>query len=256
MRGSLVFAFLLGVASALGQAAPASLPPGSIRTSIQGIEIPAIPNAAFSAKEVVTWTQPLIGGGTMTRTYYTRVARDSQGRVHRETRYFAPAGTSQEAPLRSITVTDPVAGTRTVCRTSAMDCSVASWRPALPAAPSADGVVPVGGGKVTRQSLGSQTIDSLTAVGTRESVSTATGSHADRRLVLSHWDIWYSRDLQVDLSVVHTNPQLGTVTITLTNLLRGTPDRSWFAAPSGFAVTSLSTAGRPGVGNQLRGAVN
>ncbi len=251
MRGSIVFGFLLGVASALGQAvpAPAPVPAGSIRTSIQGIEIPAIPNAPFSAKEVVTWTEPLVGGGTLTRSYYTRVARDAQGRVHRETRYFAPAGTNLESPLRSITITDPVASTRTVCRTSAMDCSVASWRPTLSAPDSADGVVPVSGGKVTRQSLGMQTIDSLTAVGTRESVSTATGSHADSRLVLSHWDFWYSRDLQVDLSVVHTTPQLGTVSITLTNLLRGAPDRSWFAAPAGFTVTSRNTASGQGMGN-------
>ncbi len=234
MRNSVLIAFLLAVSSAFGQAlpAPAPVPPGSIRTRIQGIEVPAVPNAPFTAKETVTWTQPLVGGGSVTRTYYTRVARDSQGRVHRETRYFAPSGSSTEAPLRSITVTDPVAGTRTVCQAETMACSVASWHPVLPASAGANGVVPIAGGKVTHQSLGSQAIDNLTAVGTRETLSTVSGS----RLVLSHWDVWYSPDLQVDLSVSHTNPELGTVTLTLTNLLRERPDRTWFAVPAGFAV--------------------
>ncbi|MGB6134627.1 MAG: hypothetical protein WBG54_22815 [Acidobacteriaceae bacterium] len=239
MRVSVLLVFLLAASSALAQSpAPAPVPPGSIRTHIQGIDIPAIPNAPFTAKETVTWTQPLVGGASVTRIYYTRVARDAEGRVHRETRYFAPGGANVEAPLRSITVTDPVAGTRTVCRAETMACSIASWRPALPSASAANGVVPVSGGQVTRQSLGNQTIDDLTAVGTRETLSTVSGSHANSRLVLSHWDVWYSPDLQIDLSVTHTNPELGTVTLTLTNLQRVKPDRTWFAVPAGFTVSS------------------
>ena len=52
----------------------------------RAFQIPAVPNAPFTARIVVTWDQPLASGGTLSRKYYTMVARDSKGRVHRETR--------------------------------------------------------------------------------------------------------------------------------------------------------------------------
>ena len=115
MRAAVLFGFLvytsLGLAQTLTQF---TTPDGKIHTRIEGIDIPNVAHAPFTAKVTVTWDEPLLGGGTVSRKYYTMVARDSQGRVRREMRYFVPADSADEPPLHSFTVRDPVAGTRTI----------------------------------------------------------------------------------------------------------------------------------------------
>ena len=141
---------------------------GNVRTNIQGIDIPAVVNAPFTAKIVVTWDQPLVGGGTISRTYYTLVARDSQGRVHRETRDFVPANSGVEPRLRNFAITDPVAGTRTVCTTTGMTCATAHYQPRVALTDQADGAFGSGSGNLKSETLGEQLIDSMRVVGTRE----------------------------------------------------------------------------------------
>jgi len=208
---------------------------GSIRTHIQGIDIPSIANAPFTAKIVVTWNQPLVGGGTLSRKYYTMVARDAQGRVRREIRDFVSANSSDEPPLRSFTIIDPVAGTRITCTQASMNCTTAIFHPRVTLANAAD--TRPGTGKVSRQSLGQDIMDSLPVVGTRETATT----NSNDRLIVSHTEYWYAPDLQIDLSVVRTNPQLGQVTLTVSDLSRAEPGPSWFLIPSGYEVRTSAT---------------
>jgi len=185
-----------------------AMPDGNVRTYIQGIEIPPIGNAPFVARVVVSWVEPLVGGGTISRKYYTMVARDSQGRVHRETRSFVPADSNQDSPLRTISILDPVAGTRIVCTQATMSCSTAAYHARLPLGEDADGTPPAGSGNIKRENLGDQTIESLHAVGTRETSTSQAGEHGSDRLIISHKEIWYSPDLQIDLSDPH-QPSVG-----------------------------------------------
>jgi hypothetical protein len=209
---------------------------GSIRTQIQGIDIPSVPNAPFTAKVVVGWDQPLVGGGTISRKYYTLVARDSKGRVHRETRNFVPANSSAEPPLRTFTIVDTVAATHTTCTQATMTCTTTEFHPRVSLADAAGGDFSANAGNLNRVSLGEQTIDALRVQGTRETVTTVAGTHGSDRVVISHRDIWYSPDLQMDLSVVRSSPQMGQLTLTVTDLVRGEPDSSWFAIPPGYEV--------------------
>jgi len=161
---------------------------GDVRTHIEGIEIPPIANAPFTAEVVVTWNRPLVGGGTVSRKYYTRVARDSQGRVRRETREFIPADSNAEPPLRTFTILNPVSGTRTTCTRATMSCTTSPFQPRLNL--TADGGALSGGGSnMTRESLGQQTMLDLPVVGTRETATDSDGS----RLALTHADVWYSQ---------------------------------------------------------------
>ena len=129
MRASILLSLLVLSPAFVGAqtTSQATVSDGSVRTHIEGIDIPPIANAPFSAKVVVTWDEPLIGGGTVSRKYYTLVARDSQGRVHRETRDFVPADSTAEPPLRSLTIIDPVAGTRTKCTQAALTCATSEY---------------------------------------------------------------------------------------------------------------------------------
>jgi len=235
MRASLVVSLFLGFTFACAHAiAQSSYSDGGIRTHIQGIDIPSVSGAPFTAKVVVTWDEPLVGGGTISRKYYTLVARDAQGRVHRETRDFVPANSSAEPPLRSFTITDPVAATRTSCTQATMTCTTTEFHPRLSFTDEAGGPLPTSNGKVRRISLGEQTIDQLRVVGTRETASSVAGDNGSDRVIVSHRDFWYSPDLHMDLSVVRSNPQMGQLTLTVTDLVQGDPDPSWFAVPSGY----------------------
>ena len=234
MRASFLFGIPLCVAFS---GLPALSQGGTVRTQIEGIEIPAVANAPFSAKVLVTWDQPLNGGGTVSKTYYTLVARDSQGRVHRETRGFIPPNSNEEPPLRSITILDPVSATRTVCTESSMTCATGVFRPRLSLEDASQGL-PVSSGNVSRQSLGQRTMYGLPVTGTRETATGTAGSNGSARIALSHTEVWYSPDMHMAMSVIRTNPQLGQVTLTVTNLVRTEPDSSWFTPPSGFELRS------------------
>lgn len=240
MRASLLFSLFLGFTFAGTHAiAQSSGPDGSIRTHIQGIDIPSVSGAPFTAKIVVTWNEPLVGGGTIARKYYTMVARDAQGRVHRETRDFVPANSSAEPRLRSFSIADPVAATRTTCAQSTMTCTTAEFHPRVSltgerGTDEAGGPFSTRGGKINRVSLGEQTIGQLRVQGTRETATSVAGDNGSDRMIVSHRDLWYSPDLHMDISVVRSNPQMGQLTLTVTDLVRGDPEPSWFVVPSGY----------------------
>jgi hypothetical protein len=232
MRSSIVLGLSLCFAFTITPAiCQSSAPVGAVRAHIEGIEIPPIANAPFTAKVIVTWNEPLVGGGTSSRKYYTLVARDSQGRVRREIREFVPADSKDEPPLRTFTILDPVSDTRTVCTKASMNCATSAFFPRIPLG-SSDGTLSGSSSNVTRESLGQQTMNDLPVVGTRETVSNA----GNNRIALTHTDVWYSPDLHMDINVVRSNPQSGEVTLQVTNLVRGEPDSSWFLVPSGYTV--------------------
>jgi len=233
MRASILLGLLLcfafSVSPVISQDAD---PTGGVRTHIVGIEIPPIANAPFTAKVLVTWNRPLVGGGTASRKYYTQVARDSQGRVRREAREFISADSNAEPPLRTFTFLDPVSSTRTVCTRATMNCATGPFQPRVNLSQDG-GSLSGAGSNVTLENLGQQTMFGLPVIGTRE---TTANSQDRTRLALTHTDVWYSPDLQMDLSVDRNNPQLGEVTLKVVELARGEPDPSWFAIPSGYQV--------------------
>lgn len=223
-RSTLLGLFLLltfGAVPSISQQIP---PAGNVGVHIQGIDIPPVGGAPFTAKEVVTWNKPLAGGGTDSRKYYTLVARDSQGRVHRETREFVRGDSTAEPAVRSFTILDPVSGTRTICTKATMSC-VTDALNANPAVPSAGG-----------ESLGQRTIEGLRTTGSRTITSRVSGPASSSRLAVSHIEAWYSQDLQMNLSVTRTDPQSGVVTLNFTEVVQVEPDPNWFAIPSGYTV--------------------
>jgi hypothetical protein len=237
MRAVILLSVLASATFATAQTvSPSPVADGVIHTRIEGIDIPSITAAPFTAKIVVTWNQPLIGGGTVSRKYYTQVARDSQGRVRRETRNFIPASSNAEPPLRSFAITDPVAGSQITCMQDSTNCTVVDFHaPLIANEVSIDAPVEKVKG-FTRQSLGQQTMDSLPVVGTRETMVTNAGTGGNSRVLVRSNDLWYSPDLKMYLSVVRNDPQMGQVKLTVTDLSTGEPDPALFGVPQGFNV--------------------
>jgi len=92
-----------------------------------------------------------------------------------------------------------------------------------------------------RQSLGEQTMNALPVVGSREISTTGTGVRGNSRILVSSKELWYSPDLKMNLSVIRKDPQLGQVTLTVTDLNRGEPDPSWFGVPGGYKIVDART---------------
>ena len=230
MRASLLLGLSVCIASACAPAvAQDASSTGEVHTRIQGIEIPATPDAPFLARIVVTLDQPQAGGGVLSRKYYTMVARDSKGRVHRETRGFVPADSSAEPPLERVTILDPVSGRRTVCQQTAMTCTRSAFRPR-----PIIGNDMAAGGDGQSANLGTRTMEGLTVQGTRKTTPAYDGSSSIET------ETWFSPDLGIDLLVVRRSPQMGTVTLSVKELQRGEPDASWFSTPSGFQMVKTS----------------
>jgi len=237
MRSVILLGFIALSNIAIAQSASQAAADGTVHTQVDGITIPSIPNAPFTARVVVTWDQPLVGGGTVSRKYYTMVARDSQGRVHREIRDFSPAKSSTEPPLRSFGITDPVGAAHITCTQDAMSCTVVDFRaPLASSQASLYPLPPLQTKNFTRESLGGQTMESLPVVGTREITTSNAGTGGNSRIVVSSKELWFSPDLQMYLSVVRKDPQLGQISLTVTDLLRGEPAGSWFSVPSGYTT--------------------
>jgi hypothetical protein len=242
MRAVILLGLLVPACFATAQTtSPEVVPDGRIHTQIEGISIPPVANAPFSAKVAVTWDQPLVGGGMVSRKYFTMVARDSQGRVHRETRDFVPADSSVEPRLNSLIITDPVANTRVTCAQEAMNCTVVDFRVALDSV-EIDGSVPRHAGGPSRQSLGEQTMNAVPVVGTRETTTSLAGTRGNSRILVSTKDLWYSPDLRMYLSVIRKDPQLGQISLTVTDLSRTEPDPSWFGVPPGYKVVDARSS--------------
>jgi hypothetical protein len=102
-------------------------PDGGTVNHIDGIFIPQVANAPFTAKEPVERAHTLEDGTVVNRKYYTIIARDSQGRVHRESRRGVPSNSNREPRLNYTFVLDPPAGTRTECYPAARICRVLSY---------------------------------------------------------------------------------------------------------------------------------
>jgi hypothetical protein len=235
MRAVILLGLLVPACLAAAQTAS---PDGKIHTQIEGISIPAIPDAPFTAKVTVMWDEPLVGGGTLSRKYYTMVARDSQGRVHREIRDFVPSTSNAEPRLRSFIIADPVAGTSITCLQDGFNCTVLDFHAprALTTSTASHG------NAANRQSLGEQTMNALPVVGSREISTTGTGVRGNSRILVSSKELWYSPDLKMNLSVIRKDPQLGQVTLTVTDLTRGEPDPTWFGVPGGYKIVDARTS--------------
>jgi hypothetical protein len=91
-------------------------------------------------------------------------------------------------------------------------------------------------GKVKTESLGKQTIEGVTATGTRTTRTIPAGEIGNERPLEIMTEVWTSPDLQILVLSKRTDPRIGETVYRLTNIQRGDPDPSLFQVPSGFTM--------------------
>jgi hypothetical protein len=263
---------ILAVSAALAQ--PPGPPPG--RGFGRGPGGPGGPEftrtvtgAPFSGTEVTSSSQVLANGNVIQRTNQTGLYRDGQGRTRSETTMKHPDGTTNS----HVVIHDPVAGVHhdidpqnKVVRTSTFHAppSGAANRPqggprGGPGGPGANRAMAqqkrTPDPNVVTENLGLQTINGVTATGTRITHTIPAGAEGNSLPIQVVHETWISDDLKVPVMVKHSDPRSGTTTTQLTNIVRAEPDTTLFTVPAGYTVQKGQGPGR-GPGRGPRGGGN
>ncbi len=211
-------------------------PDSGMSGHVDGLYIPLATGQPFRAKIPVEITRQLPDGTVVKQKYYTLAARDSTGREYREGRDVVAADSDREPPLMQTVVYDPKNSTRTICNPVRRTCQQSVLNPTShpadePAGPSGDGK-----SVLTREDLGKKMMDGLEVVGTREKRTFNPGAFGNDKPVVVTKEIWYSPQLQFNLSVTRIDPRNGTQKLEVADLKLGEPGPEWFALPDGYRL--------------------
>jgi hypothetical protein len=91
-------------------------------------------------------------------------------------------------------------------------------------------------GRKKSESLGTQTIEGVTAEGMRTTLTIPAGEIGNTLPIEIVDETWYSPELQITVMTRHRDPRSGETTYRLTNLSRSEPDRSLFEIPADYTV--------------------
>jgi len=91
-------------------------------------------------------------------------------------------------------------------------------------------------GQKKTESLGTQTIEGVTAEGTRSTLTIPAGDIGNTLPIDLVEETWYSPELQTTVMTRYRDPRTGETTYRLTNINRGEPARSLFEVPSDYTV--------------------
>jgi hypothetical protein len=221
-------------------------PDGGTRFRVSGIQVLPAPGKPFSGQDTIEWTRSLEDGSVVTLRLFAVVARDSQGRIHRERRTFVPGNSSEQSKLIETMFLDPIAHTRTTCTVATRDCTVSGYHERATFAPKRAGSLDNGTRYLTRENLGSSVVEDSNVVGTRETLSIKAGVVGNNQALVSTREFWYSPDLQVNLSVTRKDPREGTQVIQLVDLSRSEPDPALFEAPADFSIHDVRSSAEAG----------
>jgi len=206
----------------------------------------AITGVPFSATFSSQSTQMLADGNRIQNSTTGAVARDSQGRTHRDMTLSAigPFAASGQAAPHVVFINDPVAGVHYVIHpdkksANKMTPSPNGWH----------GVKNSGGGngpngaawkqhqkEVVTTSLGTQMINGISAEGTRYTRTIPAGKIGNEKPITSVTEKWYSPDLQMVVMTKRNDPFRGETVSQLTNIQRQEPAATMFQVPADYTV--------------------
>lgn len=249
LRALLLFAasvFLACSLSAQDSTETSRGPDGGTRVHVTGIQVLPVTGKPFSGRDSIEWTRTLEDGSVVTTHLTALVARDNQGRIRRERTNFVPADSNQQSTPMDMIILDPAEHTRTTCNISSRRCTVTDYSTPMKFSPIPAGPLDHGKRFLARESLGTEVVDDLNVVGTRETLTINAGVIGNSDPVVTTREFWYSSDLEINLSVTRKDPREGTQVIQLIDLSRDEPDPSLFRVPSDFVIEDQRTAAKTG----------
>jgi hypothetical protein len=89
---------------------------------------------------------------------------------------------------------------------------------------------------VSRVDLGTQSIEGVSAQGTRVTRTLPAGAVGNEQPIVITTETWYSPDLKVLVMSKAEDPRMGTTTYRLTNIVRGEPSPALVEPPADYTV--------------------
>ncbi|MDX6385095.1 MAG: hypothetical protein QOK48_2668 [Blastocatellia bacterium] len=231
-----------------------------------------VKGAPYSAQAVTESTQTLSDGNRIVNTRTAAVYRDGEGRTRREQSVTAigPFLPSIE-PMKTILIYDPVSGisynldpANHIARKNAslrMEAGATTHLRTQSGAvtggqeqnfvflrtpnPEMQGGAVAGAIKmrsdtartdVKQEDLGTQTIEGVSAQGSRTTITLPAGTIGNERPIDIVEERWFSKDLQTVIMTKRSDPRSGEVIYRLTNIDRSEPDHSLFEVPAGYTI--------------------
>lgn len=204
-----------------------------------------VTGAPFTASAVSESNRTLADGTKISQKVQSTLYRDAQGRIRKETTLPAIGPVAASGTPKSLVfIRDPVAGTGFIldannkvahklpprshetaeANSTASDTAGKGWR-GNP-----------GGANVTKEPLGSQTINGIVAEGTRYTRTIPAGHMGNDKPVTIVSEEWYSPDLQIIVQSKRSDPFVGETTYNVTNIQRSPPAATLFTVPSDYTV--------------------
>jgi hypothetical protein len=218
---------------------------------IGGMHGKVVTGAPFSAAATAESKQTLSDGTTISRTVQTNLFRDAQGRVRREVTMAAVGPLAASGTPTFIMIQDPVAGAGYMLDPSRKEAhKMPQHAHGGPGADSPDAAHEWthrgDNANVIKESLGTQTINGVSAQGTRYTRTIPVGQVGNDKPLTIVKEEWYSPDLQIVVQSKHSDPFTGTATYTVTNIQRTAPNATLFSVPSGYTVSDRPHGGHGG----------
>jgi hypothetical protein len=212
-----------------------------------GITGKTVTGAPFKATISTQVTRILADGNKIQQTTSGTLARDSQGRTRREMSLppmamVAPGG---NAPEHAVFINDPVVGTSYIVHPDSKTAEQVpshQWKRNAENAPRAGRFGKAFQSEVTKTTvtttdLGTQTINGVSAQGTRITRTIPAGEIGNERPIVMVTERWYSPELQTYVMTKRSDPLMGDTVFQLTNIQRQEPDTALFQVPSEYSVT-------------------
>jgi len=208
-----------------------------------------VTGAPFSAVAVTTFSHTLADGNKISNTHQVNLYRDSQGRFRKDGTVPPMGELAVAQPHSFVVIHDPVASKGYLLNPDKKVAHVMTMKghghkgPNAPvgdassaAAPDAIEANEPENPNVTKESLGTQTINGISAQGTRYTRVIAAGSIGNDKTITVTREVWYSPDLQMVVQSKHSDPRFGDTTYSLTNIQRTEPAANLFTVPSDYTV--------------------
>lgn len=230
---------LVGILTAQDREDQLRAPDRGTDVRVHGIQILPAAGKPFSGRDHIEWTRTLEDGSAVTTHLYAYLARDSQGRIYREHRTFVPVNGNQQSRQIDIVLLDPRTHTGTTCIIAKHRCSITGYHASTrfvqpPVGPQGNGTR-----YLARETLGTDVIDGLSVIGTREILTINAGVVGNSAPLITRREYWYSPDLEINLLTTRKDPREGTQVIRVVDLSRTDPDPAIFQIPSDFVVVDL-----------------
>jgi hypothetical protein len=213
-----------------------------------GFEGKTVTGLPFTATVSVQNSQMLSDGNQIQNTSSGTLARDTQGRTRRDMVLPAigPMATAGKSAPHVSMINDPVANVHYMLDPDKKEVHLMSGRghkgggrhggPAGAVAWAGSRGEEQDQANVVTTSLGTQTINGVSATGTRTTRTIPAAAIGNQKPIVITNERWYSADLQIVVLSKTSDPRMGDFVRQLTNIQRTEPDASLFQVPADYTV--------------------